>query len=245
MAIRASIRGQLNQHQENKLEEKIGKSTVKERPMLFSAPMVRALIDGSKTQTRRALKRQPDYPIIIANDPHTNRYQIGEKEPVTEAALLRGCPYGQPGDRIWVRETFGYVSPDEQQRPHSECNIEYRADLAPGCTDRPGSWPVDECIGDPERPRWRPSIHMPRRASRILLEIVSVRVERLNACSDADAVAEGIGLNPSAIGMKLTNPPGESMAIAMYRALWESINGAGSWAANPWVWVIEFKRVTP
>ncbi len=214
---------------------------MKERPILMNGAMVRAVLDGSKTQTRRALKLQPDYPIIITNDPHTNRYQIGEREPVTEAALLRACPNGQPGDRIWVRETFGYVSPDENQRPHSECNIEYRADLAPDCTDRPGSWPVEECAGDPERPRWRPSIHMPRAASRILLEIVSVRVERLNDCSDADARAEGTpgghGVIPS---YNYHATPSEH-----FSHLWESINGAGSWAANPWVWVIEFKRVAP
>lgn len=207
----------------------------------MNGAMVRAVLDGSKTQTRRALKLQPDYPIIITNDPHTNRYQIGEREPVTEAPLLRACPNGQPGDRIWVRETFGYVSPDENQRPHSECNIEYRADLAPDCTDRPGSWPVEECAGDPERPRWRPSIHMPRAASRILLEIVSVRVERLNDCSDADARAEGTpgghGVIPS---YNYHATPSEH-----FSHLWESINGAGSWAANPWVWVIEFKRVAP
>lgn len=209
---------------------------MKERPILFSAPMVRALLDGSKTQTRRALNRQPDYPIIMATDPHTNRYQIGEREPVTEAALLRASPYGQPGDRLWVRETFGYVSPDEHQRPHSECKIEYRADLTPGCTDRPGQWPVDECKGDPERPRWRPSIHMPRAASRILLEIVAVRVERLNDCSDIDALAEGCSARDMRSGDCLAN---------VYARLWESINGSGSWAGNPWVWVIEFKRVAP
>lgn len=212
---------------------------MKEHPILMNAAMVRAVLDGSKTQTRRALKRQPDYPIIIATDPHTNRYQIGEREPVTEAALQRASPYGQPGDRLWVRETFGYVSPDEHQRPHSECKIEYRADLAPGCTDRPGQWPIDECKGDPERPRWRPSIHMPRAASRILLEIVSVRVERLNDCSDADARAEGTpgghGVIPS---YNYHATPSEH-----FSHLWESINGTGSWAANPWVWVIEFKRV--
>ena len=211
------------------MEEKTGMVAVKERPMLFSAPMVRALLDGSKTQTRRALKWQPDYPIIIATDPHTNRYQIGEREPVTEAALLRASPYGQPGDRLWVRETFCLDDDGHEEWPV------FRADGAKLPQRQPTREPA----------RWTPSIHMPRWASRILLDVVSLRVERLNDCSDADAVAEGIGLNPSAIGMKLTNPPGESMAIAMYHALWDSINGAGSWAANPWVWVVEFKRVTP
>ncbi|WP_219135431.1 hypothetical protein [Janthinobacterium sp. UMAB-60] len=221
---------------------------MKEHPILMNAAMVRAVLDGSKTQTRRALKRQPDYPIIIATDPHTNRYQIGEREPVTEAALLRASPYGQPGDRLWVRETFGYVSPDEQQRPHSECKIEYRADLAPGCTDRPGQWPIDECKGDPERPRWRPSIHMPRAASRILLEIVSVRVESLQDISEADALTEGVRLDKAG-GFFIDGADGrhaspvDSSAIEAFKSLWESTGG--SWAANPWLWVIEFKRVMP
>ena len=222
----------------------------KEHPILFNAPMVRAVLDGSKTQTRRALNRQPNYPIIMATDPHTNRYQIGEREPVTEAALLRASPYGQPGDRLWVRETFGYVSPDEHQRPHSECKIEYRADLAPGCTDRPGQWPVDECKGDPERPRWRPSIHMPRAASRILLEIVAVRVERLQDISDADIEAEGIDMDALAEAQdrydtlaKDGNASGRATLRTAWRELWESTGG--DWDANEWLWVIEFKRVTP
>ena len=221
---------------------------MKEHPILMNAAMVRAVLDGSKTQTRRALKRQPDYPIIIATDPHTNRYQIGEREPVTEAALQRASPYGQPGDRLWVRETFGYVSPDEQQRPHSECKIEYRADLAPGCTDRPGQWPIDECKGDPERPRWRPSIHMPRAASRILLEIVSVHVESLQDIIEADALTEGVRLDKAG-GFFIDGADGrhaspvDSSAIEAFKSLWESTGG--SWAANPWLWVIEFKRVMP
>lgn len=221
---------------------------LKERPILMNGAMVRAVLNGSKTQTRRALKWQPDYPIIITNDPHTNRYQIAEREPVTEAELLRDCPYGQPGDRIWVRETFGYVSPDEHQRPHSECNIEYRADLAPDCTDSPGSWPVAECAGDPARPRWRPSIHMPRVASRILLEIVSVRVERLQDISDADIVAEGIDMEALEesqdrydIVCKGSGASGRATERAAWRELWESTGG--DWEANPWCWAITFKRV--
>ena len=238
------------------MKEKTGNLAVKERPMLFNGAMVRALLDGSKTQTRRIMNPQPDYPIIIATDPHTNRYQIGEREPVTEAALLRECPHGQPGDRIWVRETFRLTDTfdlDSPSRVGERCiDAGYKKPWAPILYEADGwrrDWhhvgtpPHDGTL--PKQGKTRPSIHMPRWASRILLEIVSVRVERLNDCSDADAVAEGIGLNPSAIGMKLTNPLGESMAIAMYCALWDSINGAGSWAANPWVWVVEFKRVTP
>ena len=162
------------------------------------------------------------------------------------AGHWRLCPYGKPGDRLWVRETFqgplfDAERMDEFRRDSSKFETpEFCVFAADG-----GGPPEFQDADDNLFCRWRPSIHMPRWASRIQLEIVAVRVERLNACSDVDAVAEGIGLNPSAIGMKLTNPPGESMAIAMYRALWDSINGAGSWATNPWVWVVEFKRVTP
>lgn len=214
----------------------------------MNGAMVRAVLDGSKTQTRRIMKPQPKPSPRRPGDFQwpCNAFQSMVSVADTRAPGAHGmagdaCPHGAHGDQLWVRETFGYVSPDEHQRPHSECNIEYRADLAPDCTDRPGSWPVGECAGAPERPRWRPSIHMPRAASRILLEIVSVRVERLNDCSDADARAEGTpgghGVIPS---YNYNATPSEH-----YSHLWESINGAGSWASNPWVWVIVFKRVTP
>jgi hypothetical protein len=189
--------------------------------MLFNAPMVRALLAGSKTQTRRIVKPQPFREDYMAEEGVRRQF-----------ATL--APYGRAGDRLWVRETLGHHADKGHYYAATGMHVgpllDYELEQSPSA-------------GIPARTI--PSIHMPRWASRILLEIVSVRVERLNACSDADAIAEGIGLNPSAIGMKLTNPPGESMAIAMYRALWDSINGAGSWAINPWVWVVEFKRVTP
>ena len=231
MVIRARNRRQPNQHQENKLKEKTGNLAGKERPMLFSGAMVRALLDGSKTQTRRVFSAHMSKTMGYAATAGEVSYFIeqGFMEPNDASYVVDFCPHGKPGDHIWVRETF--------------------------CLDDNGheEWPIFRADGTalPQRPttrkpaRWTPSIHMPRWASRIQLEIVAVRVERLNACSDVDAVAEGIGLNPSAIGMKLTNPPGKSMALAMFSELWDSINGAGSWAANPWVWVIEFKRVTP
>jgi hypothetical protein len=223
----------------------------------MNGAMVRALLAGSKMQTRRMVKLQRlagSYFVGGAAGVEFDGFHIprdGGPAPARFSADAVGggaciseeihCPYGKPGDRLWVRETFGYVSPDEHQRPLSECSIEYRADLPAGSTDRPGGWPATECVGDPARPRWRPSIHMPRAASRILLEIVSVRVECLNDCSDADARAEGTpgghGVIPS---YNYNATPSEH-----FSHLWESINGAGSWASNPWVWVIEFKRVTP
>jgi hypothetical protein len=212
------------------------------RPILFSGAMVRALLDGSKTQTRRALK--------------VRCQEIGERDdgslwpwsenPDTAADHWHACPYGQPGDRLWVRETFldtqgtGIEHRDESGLRH---RYAFAADCAPGS------------YGDQARKdyglKWKPSIHMPRAASRILLEIVSVRVERLQGISEADCWAEGIeavdGLLDDLAIIHLAKRMGRSFedAAPTYAALWESINGAGSWDANPWVWVVEFKRVMP
>ena len=210
---------------------------MKERPILFSAPMVRALLDGTKTQTRRIVAdfQQPKIDTSIDISPSMrwgaiaqNHRRWGfavfgetERECADRLAESGCCRYGQQGDRLWVRESYADIG----------CRLTYRADEDDGA----------HC----KVKKWTPSIHMFRADSRILLEIVSVRVERLNDCSDADAVAEGIGLTPAAIGMKLTFPPGESMCVNLYRQLWESINGVGSWDSNAWVWVIEFKRVMP
>lgn len=228
---------------------------MKERPILMNGAMVRAVLDGSKTQTRRVMKPQPEPTPHRPGDYQwpCNAFQSMVSVADTRAPGAHGmagdaCPHGAHGNRLWVRETFGYVSPDEHQRPLSECSIEYRADLPPGSTDRPGGWPATECVGDPARPRWRPSIHMPRAVSRILLEIVSVRVERLNDCSETDALAEGVAIDRAGGHFidgttgRHASPVGSS-AVEAFKSLWESINGTGSWAANTWVWVIEFKRV--
>jgi hypothetical protein len=168
----------------------------KERPILFSAPMVRAILEGRKTQTRRIVK--PEHVAAYHDD-----------VPI----LFKRFPYGKPGDRLWVRETWGMFEETHKCIPH------YRATHATDVV-----------------PRWRPSIHMPRWASRITLEVESVRVERLKECSDADALAEGCSSADMQSGDRLQD---------VYRRLWESINGPGSWEANPWVWVVEFKRIQP
>lgn len=193
---------------------------MKERPILFNGAMVRALLDGSKTQTRRVYKvrKHPDMMCEMAASE-----LVRERQDVVD----RICPYGQPGDRLWVRETFGY-NPDH---PGILAHCCYRAD------------PEHKYDGI----TWKPSIHMPRAASRILLEIVSVRVERLNECSEPDAISEGCTKNHN--GYYWGGPHAVSgtkqmaTAVQAYRDLWESISGAGSWAANPWVWVVEFKVV--
>lgn len=202
---------------------------MKERPILFSAPMVRAILDGKKTQTRRIVK-----PLPLRLNRETNSMEIDE-EAMADGRIMRLNRFGQPGDRLWVRETWGY-HPDYSE---SCRRVDYRAD--PGHTY--------------DGHRWRPSIHMPRWASRISLEVVSVRVERLHDISEADALAEGIkrySFRPDD-GWPLcdgyTHLPDDGKctlyptAAEAYRELWESINGTGSWDANPWVWVIEFKKV--
>jgi len=190
---------------------------VKERPILFSGAMVRALLDGSKTQTRRALRNQVAAPAVM------QMAGPGHAEIVNEHGVRIpswACPYGQPGDRLWVRETWA-PHPDFTASSHYAV---YRAD--------------PECEHDVER--WRPSIHMPRWASRILLEITSVRVERLHDIGSKEIEAEGVVTSVVDIMQH-----GCRARVLDWQRLWEGINGAGSWDANPWVWVVEFKRVTP
>jgi hypothetical protein len=172
--------------------------------------MVRAILDGSKTQTRRIVKPQ------LSFDPNDHQgTNLSGKSSAQEAMdqVIASCPYGQPGDQLWVRETW---KPDHE----TEGIAWYRASF--------GNYEN----GD----RWHPSIHMPRWASRITLEIVSVRIERLNEITHADAIAEGCPPHP---GLPTQSVCGD------YERLWDSINGPGSWNANPYVWVLTFKRIKP
>lgn len=190
---------------------------MKERPILFSATMIRAILDGSKTQTRRIVKPEIRVVHAIYPDASISTNRIFEKG---DGRIH--CPYGQPGDRLWVRECFGYSDSEDE-------TLTYRADNP----SRPHETPA----------RWRPSIHMPRWASRITLEVTGVRVERLQEISEADAKAEGV---PCEIIFGTDRGiDGKAFPIREYRDLWESINGLGSWEANPFVWVVEFKRITP
>jgi hypothetical protein len=183
---------------------------MKERPILFSGPMVRAILAGIKTQTRRVVKSDR---LIGATDAYM-------ATPEGQAKQLIGCPYGHPGHRLWVREAFGLVVSDRDgPRPES---IIFRADGNEGWDGK-----------------WRPSIHMPRWASRGLLEITALRVERLQEISEADALAEG-ARNWAAEQDTPVRDLDE--ARLQFRALWTDINGGESWDANPWVWVVEFKH---
>lgn len=204
---------------------------MKERPILFSAPMVRALLAGTKTQTRRVVKVQPE-PGFIGNYGPGNPFIRGERGDIR-------CPYGQPGDRLWVRETWQgpLLDSEEHEAQFSEDGPD--AFKKPGFCAYRATDTLDAIDADGKDLGWRPSIHMPRWASRILLEIVSVRIERLQDISDADAKAEGVALPPSTCTMY------DGIWRDGYRNLWQFINGQGSWDANPWVWVIEFKRIEP
>ena len=204
---------------------------MKERPILFNGAMVRAILSGQKTQTRRVVKGMA-----------LEWLQPAMFTPEFVADPFNGmCPYGQPGDRLWVRECF--ADPCYRTTDKDSETVLYRAD-GKGI----GEFGMDEI-------RWKPSIHMPRWACRIVLEIVSVRVERLNDISEADALAEGILADSFEYGVqryfrnyRLTDEEASTQQaltcpIESFRSLWESINGHESWQANPWVWVVEFKRI--
>ena len=217
--------------------------STKERPILFKGEMVRAILDGSKTQTRRVIKHQRDMELD-PNDPTYGPYWLSyATEADGEDAKVR-CPFGKPGQLLWVRETFCIES--SMQVVYDPLHTDGRP-IRHHQDDESGAWweqphyratdPTPELDIGTDEPgcRWRPSIFMPRWASRILLEITAVRVERLQSISEADARAEGISKNQCP----------DWHAVMDYQVLWESINGPGSWAANPWVWVVEFRRVLP
>lgn len=218
---------------------------MKERGMIFNAEMVRAILDGRKTQTRRIVK--------------SDCMDIGEKDdgmlwPWREhdngGDYWYPCPFGEVGDRIWVRETFQgpLVSEEllEEYRAYPEKfenpeYCEYAADGGP----RPEYCDLDDNL----RHGWRPSIHMPRWASRITLEITGVRVERLQNISETDAEAEGIDMEALFDAQDCYdciadhNMTGRPTVTGKFKYLWESIYGEESWQANPWVWAITFRRV--
>lgn len=211
-----------------------------ERPILFSGAMVRALLAGTKTQTRRVVKAQPE--AEHDGEPYwfVGGYRAWTYRSTSDVLRKGGnallCPYGATGGRLWVRETFcdDWMTTD---------GIYYRADGG-----LPGDMVDAGCT-------WRPSIHMPRAASRITLEVTGVRVERLQDISEADAIAEGIeGFELPECGgrfwldYRLTDAeagcsPALKSPVDSYRWLWESINGPGSWDANPFVWVVEFRKL--
>lgn len=199
------------------------KTARREKPILFSGEMVRAILAGRKTQTRRAVK----LPVMDRNG---TGCEIAGCE--INSCLKQGmdiCPYGQPGDRLWVRETFGIITAKHSQR-WPKGTIAYRADHG----ETHGGIEYDLM-------RWKPSIFMPRSASRVTLAIESVRAERLHEISGQDAASEGWPREQELFPNSNTN----SKAQEWYRRIWESINGKGSWGKNPFVWCLSFRRIDP
>ena len=196
---------------------------MKELPILVCGQMVRPILEGRKTHTRRVVK-------VAWSGTGEALLSQSRIDPAYK------CPYGQPGDRLWVRETWGYSEdlPDGFQdgRHVSRRWLRYRADGEAA-----------------DVLRWKPSIHMPRWASRITLEVVAVRVERLQDISEEDAQAEGIELAAALAAFICDTPAMRQERKSAYRSafvdLWQSINGPGSWEQNPLVWVVEFRRVWP
>jgi hypothetical protein len=217
---------------------------MKERGILFSAPMVRAILDGSKTQTRRIVKPQP---ALVLGAHWVWRDIDSVHTPDWVPIMARDfSPYGAPGDRLWVRETW--QAWERVSYEHDEWEPIDRERRA-GATwaewldeHRPPDAIEYRATSESQGP-WTPAIHMPRWASRITLEVTGVRVERLQAITEADANAEGV--RPFPLDLE-----GDCWTDGTYRTaynhLWNEINGwnPNSWAANPWVWVVEFKRIT-
>lgn len=219
-------------------------SEIKERPIIFNSKMVRAILDGKKTQTRRVIKPQPQYPGLqnmiyikhpfapssVKGTPAESVINVPEEyiwcheDWVGNIVGEQGkCPYGVPGDRLWVRETFTEIL--TKPFDSTSTKIVYKAD---GWTPNDPKYPI----------KWKPSIHMPRWASRITLEVLDVRVQRVQNILDAEAIAEGI--NPKEVAIR-----GWVDARVGFRQLWDSINAKRgySWVSNPWVWVVEYKVI--
>ncbi|MDE1179448.1 hypothetical protein [Paraburkholderia sp.] len=251
---------------------------MKERPILFSGPMVRALLDGSKTQTRRIVKVRNELPpawATFASEGHSlsqdnaprpvgsffwseelrpgqplkslRRWPIlPAKHPMAGDWYWTPSPFGKIGDRLWVRETHAQVfevdipagrttgplgTAGSPARPDWKSRYVYLAD---------GEMPNVQWhhVGDSQPVRWTPSIHMPRAASRITLEVTGVRVERLHDISEADAESEGVNF------LRSVPDADETLdARGLFHCLWDGINGDGAWAKNPWVWCVSFDRV--
>ncbi|CRM71057.1 hypothetical protein [Pseudomonas sp. 25 E 4] len=230
-------------------------SEIKERPILFSAPMVRAILEGRKTVTRRAVKgfQIPTEDTAIPAGDRQRWSAIGQRDPrygfcvfgSTEAECAKEleeyapCPYGRRGDRLWVRETFGL-----QVRHYGGGageHIVYRA-------TNPDAIYCKSAEGQEYPVKWKPSIHMPRHSSRILLEITDLRVERLQDITEDQAKAEGVRLytDHAELGDWWHVEGIETYSAdprKSFELLWSSVGG--DWSANPWVWVVEFKQVTP
>lgn len=229
---------------------------MRERPIIFNADMVRAVLDGRKTQTRRIMRVQPsaDFcpmnmelktgfnarwytPGLVDKDGYL---QPAKKQVFGVAGEDEGytCPFGAVGDRLWVRETFRVHS-----RATDVATLVYKASEQQSWTQQTHRVPIEKCNKPAVVDKWTPSIHMPRWASRITLEITGVRVERLQDISREDAISEGGPPSHPSIDAVSLDYGFPDFSRSWFGQTWWSIYGEESWQANPWVWVIEFKRV--
>lgn len=245
---------------------------VRELPIIFSGPMVRAILAGKKTQTRRRVA-----PGSFAGKWLANCETLGPRGDCAFDTGIKGAreyvadpgnspPYGAPGDRLWVRENWAEVP---RAVPHTGEDEPWRADGKILVYQADPEWEgarlfacSDGVLRWAKPDRWRPSIHMPRWACRLVLEVTAVRVERLQDISEQDAQAEGIPVDIADQALCAPNylqpgtwfqdwtdeeehyAPSDEIARASFRSLWESINGKRApWASNPWVWVVSFKRI--
>ncbi|HFO2038964.1 TPA: hypothetical protein ACHJCA_000942 [Klebsiella pneumoniae] len=239
---------------------------MKERGMIFNADMVRAILDGRKTQTRRIMKPQPEpcprgghwWPSNVFKTMLHVEDEMQNGKGGWGGLVGDACPFGDVGDRIWVREAYRFPASLDDVSPTGVGEMAvatgYRKPWAPTFYEFTGTF-SDGWKGFKTPPKasdagkLRPSIHMPRWASRILLEITDVRVERLNAISEEDAEAEGIDMEALYDSQDCYdciadhNMTGRPTVTGAFKHLWESIYGEEGWKSNPWVWVIEFKRV--
>jgi len=199
-------------------------------PILFSTPMVQAILERRKIQTRRVVKQSSGWDNVWKVS-HEGNGSYCMRTGTQYSIPFFKCPYGQPGDVLWVRETWCYIG-DTASADNDKNRFHYLASKGKNNFT------------------WKPSIHMPKEACRLFLRVKSVRVERLQDISEQDAISEGI--QQSTIGFKNydKNYPvaefigGGTSATRSFKSLWQSINGAESWDANPWVWVVEFERIT-
>lgn len=211
---------------------------MRDRPILFSGPMIRALLAGTKTQTRRIYKPRYEEPYEYVQDGRPYRDYDGEVSPVV-------CPYGALGDRLWVRES-AYIAPPYFTNDAIVNNKKDESGL-PRVVDYAATMDAEavRCAKD-YGVKLRPGIHMPRWASRLLLEIKSVRFERLQDISEEDAIEEGMQRLPAPVSVldPYIYVPASARPRNQFAALWDSINGKKApWSSNPWVWVIGFERI--
>lgn len=230
---------------------------MKESPILFSGPMVRAILDGRKTQTRRVIKDvSADCELFInAGDGFWQQCYRDDSGAIHSKSWLTKFPYGAPGDRLWVKETWQYFDWTEDGEPFIRYAADNHCTLKHVNSDEWGEkiWDIFCDLSKPENfnidrrasdRRWRPSIHMPRWASRITMRITDIRVERLQKIDGTGAMAEGC---PDKYVDGAESASVDALSTEWFADLWQSINGnrpGCSWDDNPWVWVICFERVT-